>query len=59
MLSSQPENIKKIRHNFESLGLYDGDTEFEYIDSELDQSLSRFQNDNGLKQDDIMPPKRY
>ncbi len=55
--NSSPDDIKKTRRNFASLGRYDGDTQLEYIDQKLDNTIRTFQYDKGLKQDGIMNPK--
>lgn len=56
MFTSQPDDIKKTRRNFATIGRYDGDTELEYIDRGLDQTIRTFQIDKGLKQDGVMRP---
>lgn len=55
--SSQPEDVKKTRCNFASLGRYDGDAELAFIDHGLDQTIRTFQKDKGLKQDGVMHPR--
>lgn len=56
-LENQPQDVRRVKKNFKTLGIFDEDTDNGYMTRGLDGAIKTFQRDNGLKVDGRIKPR--
>ena len=56
-LKNLPEDVRRVKRNFKTIGIFDDDTENGYVTRELDDAIKIFQRDNDLKVDGRINPR--